>query len=224
MIEQYLDTLRRQLPGPWTARRELLRELGDGLRDAASVYQLSGMTRAEAERRAIEESGTAEELASHYRRTLAVIQGRRTATIYALSAPLSILAWSYVWADPGAAAVMGGEPQSDLASFCWALIDYMGAFSGAVAVGALVLLVLAVRRGWSYRPLVLVPALVGIAHVTVTMVASTIGNLESGGGVFGRVVTVSPLLAVLGLASILVACWQCSSSLRTIRATRLVPQ
>lgn len=221
MIEQYLESLRVRLPGPRLARRELLRELGDGLRDAASVYQMRGMSRQQAEHRAVAESGTPDELAPQYREALTVIQGRRTACVYAVSAPASILAWSYVWSDP-TAAMVASEGTSTLARFCWDLIDYAGYISSMVAAGVLLLLMLAARKGWPSRPFVLLPALVGMAHVCITMVASTIGNVVSGGGLFGKVVTVSPLLAALGAASILLACWQCGSSVRTILASRTV--
>lgn len=221
MIEQYLDSMRRQLPGPRAVRHELLRELGDGLRDAASVYQMQGMSRQQAERRAAEESGDPTELAPHYREALAVAQGRRTAALYALTTPASILAWSYVWADPDAQSYQQAGAQSPLAMICWKLIDYAGVIVGLAAVAGLLLLILANRRGRSCRAVMLLPAVAGIGHVTITMVCSTVGNLAAGGGLFGEVTRLSPLLTLLCVASVLTAVWQGSSSVRTIRMSRL---
>lgn len=218
MIDAYVQALRNRLPGPRGARRDLMRELTDGLRDTASVYQMNGMSRQDAERRAVEESGEPEQLVPQYRDALAVIQGRRTAMLYAVTAPGSILAWATVWSAPGARETQEHGTQPPLAMLCWQLIDYAGLASGLVAVCTLGLLVLGGRRGWPNRPLILLPALAGAFHVLVTLVCSTLGNLVAGGGVVSDVAPVSPLLGALGGASILVGVWQGSSSWRAVRA------
>lgn len=77
MIDEYLHRLDRALTGPARLRADLLAEARDGLSDAAQAYRGTGLTAAEAERRAVAEFGSVPEIAAAYQVELAARATRR---------------------------------------------------------------------------------------------------------------------------------------------------
>lgn len=92
-----VDDLRARLRGPAGVRRGLLREVEDGLRDAAEAYERAGLPPAEAARRAADEFGDPAELAPLYQAELDASRGRRAALLIALAYPTLTLAWDALW-------------------------------------------------------------------------------------------------------------------------------
>ena len=100
MIEGYVAMLDRRLRGAGELKTELLTEVRHGLGDAAEAYRAAGVPAGEAERRAVREFGSVDELAPDLQRELALAQGRRTARLFALTMPLcvtlSTMGWAYL--------------------------------------------------------------------------------------------------------------------------------
>jgi len=80
-IDAYVAELDGALRGPRRAKADLLAEARDSLVDAAEAYDRRGVGRAVAERRAVREFGTVDEIAPEYQTELALAQGRRTALL-----------------------------------------------------------------------------------------------------------------------------------------------
>lgn len=76
MIEAYLADLRRELGGPLLLRAGMLREVRDGLNDAAQAYRAAGLSPHEAERAAVDEFGPADLVGGELRAELAASTGR----------------------------------------------------------------------------------------------------------------------------------------------------
>jgi hypothetical protein len=77
----YLAALDRSLGGPSRVRRGLLREVGDHLEDATDAYRGAGYEQPEAERRAVADFGTIDQVLPGFRVTVAVASARRTALL-----------------------------------------------------------------------------------------------------------------------------------------------
>ncbi|GAA0264444.1 permease prefix domain 1-containing protein [Cryptosporangium japonicum] len=92
-----VDDLRARLRGPRGVRRELLREVEDGLRDAAEAYENAGLPPADAARKAADEFGDPAALAPLYQAELDASRGRRAALLIALAYPTLTLAWDALW-------------------------------------------------------------------------------------------------------------------------------
>jgi hypothetical protein len=96
-ITSYVHAVRRSLYGPRRARIDLLEELTDGLRDAAEAHRKAGLTRVDAERRAVAESGSVSDVAAAIQPELVARQGKRTAMLLALGMPGLVLLWDVPW-------------------------------------------------------------------------------------------------------------------------------
>lgn len=71
LIDDYLRRLGRRLPGPRRCRADLLTEVRHSLLDASAAYRASGLSPTEAQRRAVHEFGTVEQLSAGYQAELA---------------------------------------------------------------------------------------------------------------------------------------------------------
>lgn len=215
VIDTYVHTLERLLPGPRGPRAEMLRELADGLHDAASAHESAGLSRAEAERRAVEESGAPDELAPDYREVLVAAQGKRTARLFALGSLASLAAWNLVWRLPG---TDDGSP-SPLVVWVFRLIDYATYASAGVALLALGLLTLAARTRWSARRIVSAQATLGTASVLAVLVCCVGGNLLNV-VLTQDVPRLPPVVWFLGAGSVALLVWQLLSARRSRRTSR----
>jgi hypothetical protein len=94
LIDAYLAEITAALPGPASARNDIVAELGSGLLDAAGVYRRSGLPPAAATAAAISEFGDPREIAAAFRPELAASQARRVALSLAGTGPLVGLLWA----------------------------------------------------------------------------------------------------------------------------------
>lgn len=141
-IDGYAAGLAAALRGPRRVRDDLVAEARDSLTDAAEAYLSAGMTSRDAQRRAIAEFGSYQEIVPDYQAELAVAQGRRTAMLIALALPTLYLLAPLMWRHspwPGAHPMSSGYLR--LASS----FDYLSLAGGLVA--AVVLL----GFGWGSR-------------------------------------------------------------------------
>ncbi|MEV4895479.1 permease prefix domain 1-containing protein [Nonomuraea sp. NPDC055795] len=97
LIDDYVTDLGRALYGPTGPRRDMVVEARDSLVDTADAYEADGLAREEAERLAVQEFGSVEEIAPEYQSELTACAGRRLAGLLFVSVPLTALAWSMIW-------------------------------------------------------------------------------------------------------------------------------
>ena len=94
--EAYVAALDRSLLGPRRVRRGLVQEARDHLDDASTSLSDAGYDRAEAERIAVADFGSLDQIVPAFQTTLAVASSRRTA--WMLFAVLSIQ--PFLWDGP----------------------------------------------------------------------------------------------------------------------------
>jgi hypothetical protein len=92
-IGSYLAEIAAGLPGPASARRDILAELGAGVADSADAYRRAGLNPAQAARSAIAEFGSPDRVAAGFRTELAAAQARRTALTLMIIGPLTGFLW-----------------------------------------------------------------------------------------------------------------------------------
>lgn len=92
-VTPYLAELDAALAGPSRVRRDLLREARDHLTDATDAYLRAGYDPAEAERQAVADFGTVDEIAPAFQTTLAVAGGRRTSWLLLAVLLIQPLVW-----------------------------------------------------------------------------------------------------------------------------------
>lgn len=142
-IDEYVVALQQELRGPWYARRSILRELRDGLIDAADAYSTAGAPRSDAERQAIDELGRPADVAMAFREELAANTGRQTAWLLLTFTAATFAAANLAWREDSAEFATTYVPTA-YAVLAQA-IDLLGA---ATLVGA----VLAVAAfGWAAK-------------------------------------------------------------------------
>lgn len=96
-IDDYLRGLGARLHGPGRLRRDLLAEARDSLQDAAGAYLDGGLAPRAAQRRAVAEFGTADELAPAYQAEIAATTARTLALRIVLVTALQISAADLMW-------------------------------------------------------------------------------------------------------------------------------
>ncbi len=131
--EAYVAALDQSLVGPRRVRRGLVQEARDHLDDASTSLSDAGYDRAEAERIAVADFGSLDQIVPAFQTTLAVAASRRTA--WMLFAVLAIQ--PFLWDGP--LGPDNGPPPDGLA---FAILDHAVEWGGgAMIVAALALLV-----------------------------------------------------------------------------------
>ncbi|WP_037969778.1 permease prefix domain 1-containing protein [Streptosporangium amethystogenes] len=97
VIDDYVTGLGHALRGPRGPRLDMITEARDSLLDTAEALEGDGLEREEAERAAVEEFGTIEEIAPGYQEELSIAAGRRLAVVLFLTVPLTTAMWSLIW-------------------------------------------------------------------------------------------------------------------------------
>ncbi|WP_216853481.1 permease prefix domain 1-containing protein [Phytoactinopolyspora halotolerans] len=108
MIDRYVAALRRELRGPVLLRMSMVREVRDGLRDAADAHRDAGASPRAAERLAVQEFGPVEIVAAGLREELAASTGRYLLTVLATLGVAQIMLEQHTW---GAAAAAQDWPR-----------------------------------------------------------------------------------------------------------------
>lgn len=129
-IVSYLRGLDDALVGPARARRELVREVGDHLEDAVEAYGRAGYDRPAAERQAVADFGSLDEIVPAFQTTLAVAAARRTAWL--LFAVLAVQ--PFLWDGPIGLFATEADPGGVLYRILDVGVEWLGGLSFAVAV------------------------------------------------------------------------------------------
>lgn len=99
-IDEYLTALSKELRGPRRRKADLLAEARDHLIDATEAFEADGLERYDAEKHAVADFGSIEEVAPGYREELAISQSRRTAMMLLLALLIQPIVWqggAWVW-------------------------------------------------------------------------------------------------------------------------------
>lgn len=138
-IDDYVGELDRALTGPRGAKRDLVVEARDGLVDAADALEAGGLDRAEAERLAVAEFGSLDQVAPGYQAELAITAGRRLGLLLFVGIPVTVLMWSAIWRFyPVDRSAWTGQPASSATlSRALDVIQLLTALYGGLAVLAL---------------------------------------------------------------------------------------
>jgi hypothetical protein len=192
-IGVHVAALARAVRGPAAARRGLLREVRDGLHDAADAYRRAGIDAERAARLAVRDFGPVAELAPLYQDELAAGAARRTAVLVAAGVPAVMLAWSALWAS----GVASGSPASPAVAALAAVQDVGGVLATATAV---VLVALGFRRTASQRPVAVAAAVTAFATVAVCGGTAVAMNVAQSGQAWVRL-TAHPVSLLVYLGS-----------------------
>jgi hypothetical protein len=165
VIDETVAALRARMPR-WVARRGLLREIGDGLADAADAYRAAGLKPEDATARAVEDFGDLDRVAAEFADIALGRAGRRAALVLGPGYAVVLAAWLLVGR---AASAPLRTPGVDGVSHAF---TWLGAFALVIAAFTLVGLRRAGRRG---EPVGRWARLIGIAGLScgaLTLVAS----------------------------------------------------
>ncbi|SDU56206.1 permease prefix domain 1-containing protein [Jiangella alkaliphila] len=171
MIDQYVAQLRREVRGPLLPRRSMIRELRDGLRDAADAHRSDGAGAAEAERLAVEEFGPVQVVAAGLREELAAVAARYLAGLIAVLGSAQFALSTYTWTT--AAAAQGWPEPAPWYGLLSRAVDV----SSFAFIGLAALAVLALGRGARRLPtrrVVRVIAVVTLVDVVLHVVSGAV--------------------------------------------------
>lgn len=166
-VDAYVAELAHAVHGPGRVRRSILREVHDGLTDAAEAHESGGLTPAAAQAQAVAEFGTVDELAELYQAELTVRRGRATALFVALVFPGMVLGWALMWR---AGVSWGPVPDDEVLHTMRSLSDILDSTALAAAGLAAVLFGLTFVRAIPAR-------LITVASGAV----AGVGSLTTGG-------------------------------------------
>lgn len=204
MIDAYLAVLRRELRGPVFVRLSMLREVRDGLHDAASAHRDGGASRAEAERLAVEEFGPPDGVVAGLREELAAAAGRYLAAVAIVLGTTQFALAHHTWQT---AAIEQGWPRPTPAYGMFAqAVD----IANVVVLIALAVSVLVLGRGGRYLPTRRVVRIMGIGvlvSVFADVVVGTLLNAMAPQGITMWKGPELPLLLALSVVSVFWTAW-----------------
>jgi hypothetical protein len=211
-VEAHVAQLERALHGPAKARRGVVREVRDGLTDAADAYRRGGLDPHRAAHLAVRDFGRVADVAPLYQDELAAGQGRRTAQLLAVAVPGLILGW-----DTLVSAGFSAGPHP--APTVTVLARVLDVASIVIAGTALVLVALTFRRTRSPRRVAAAAAVATIGTVLLSAGSSVAMNVLNAEQVWARI-SAQPAWALAYLVSATVLALLNRSAVRTFRALR----
>jgi len=136
--DAYVTALDAALIGPARVRRGLVQEARDHLDDASTALSDAGYDRAEAERIAVTDFGSLDQIVPAFQTTLAVAASRRTA--WMLFAALAIQ--PFLWDGP-----LGHDDRAAPDGLLFAILDHLVEWGGGAMILASVVLLAATGVG-----------------------------------------------------------------------------
>jgi hypothetical protein len=213
-VAAHVAELDRVLRGATKDRRSIVREVREGLHDAAEAYRHAGMDPREAARRAVREFGPVADVAPLYQDELAADQGRRTALLLAAGLPALSMGWDLLWR-----VGIDWGPERPTLALVKALASVQDTASVAVAATALLLVALTFRRTRSPRGVAAAAAASALAAVVVCGGAA-VGMSVANGADTLRMVGSQAVGALAYLVSLTMLVLINRSALRTLRTLR----
>lgn len=168
-IDRYVAELGRALRGSAAHRRDILREVRDGLQDAAAAHEEAGLDPPEARRQAVGEFGAVREIAPGLQAELNFAQGRRTGWLLSFLVILQSLIAQFGWRHD-ADAVGPGVSLGDGYLLLARAMDWFQLGTVSVGIAAIVLF------GWGGRRIPVGSRLVSAVggFVVVALVAKSV--------------------------------------------------
>jgi hypothetical protein len=133
-VDAFVAELAHAVHGPGRVRRSILREVHDGLTDAAEAHAAGGLDPVAAQEQAVAEFGTVDELAQLYQAELTVRRGRATALYVALVFPAMVLGWALMWTSGVSWGPMRSPAEQQAVHVLSSLVDTTSLVSAAAAV------------------------------------------------------------------------------------------
>jgi hypothetical protein len=210
-VAAHVAALARSLYGPSTLRRSMLREARDGLDDAVAAYRDAGVDPGRAAELAVRDFGPIAAIAPRYQDELAAGQGRRTALLLAVAFPALMLGWDLVWST--------GAAWGDATPTVRTLSVVQDASSVGIAVLALVLLVLGLRRTADPRRLVRATGRTALVAALLSGGTAVAMNVADPGDAWALLAT-RPAFAAAYLTSVVALALVGASARRAVRVAR----
>jgi hypothetical protein len=206
--DDVLGTLERSLRGPRRARADMIREVRDGLEDAAAAYRESGLDGREARRRAHADFGDPRDVAAGLQVELTARYGRRTAAGMALAFPALVLLWDSLWVVDTKAPRL-----SPVSAWLSRAIDALSLTCAVTCGVAVLLLWLGARRGVRVDVVTRGVGLLSLCALVGISASSVLMNVLSAGHkwIFGE-----RLVQGVLLTTVLVAVWMAVSAHRCL--------
>lgn len=153
-IVSYVAELERVLTGPHGLKKDLLAEARGSLEDAAETYRAEGAAPSAAERLAIQDFGTTEEVAPAYQRELAMAQSVRTAWWLLVFVAAQFIQAKMSWKSTG--AWQGHRPSDGylLFSHVWSWSQILIVVIAAVGAVSFGIGVRYIRMPWRLTPVI----------------------------------------------------------------------
>lgn len=212
MIADTVAALDRRLHGPARLRRDMLREVSEGLADAAEAYRTAGVHPRRADELAVRDFGPVAGIAAQLQGELAAAQARRVALLLAVTFPALLLGWDLAWSS---GVEWGHAAPPVLRVLAWT----QDVVSAAVAVAAAGLLLLGLRRTAAPRRVAAAVGVTALGSVVLTAALSLAMNLVQADDVW-TLVHDRPQFAVASLASVVAGIAITRMGVRTVRAAR----
>jgi hypothetical protein len=214
LVDQHIRLLDRSLSGPAGLKHRMLSEARDGLDDAVRDLREAGHAPLAAERAALAEFGTVDEVAPSFQAELAAsaarVLGLRVIAVFAVSAICSDLMWRGApWTGP--------QPPAGYLALS-AGVDWLGRLSVAAGLLGSVALWLATRYGRPVSPRLLRSATVALIAVLALVAGSGIALYGWSAELWTAALTWPPMIAG-GVAMTLAGTWIGRAAATTLRAT-----
>lgn len=191
-LTTYVADIEAGIPTGYRRRDSLLTELADGLTDSAEHYLALGISRPDAERRAVKDSGPAALVAHAITEHLATRHVGRTAAALLLTGPTIGLLWL-------AALTPGQTPDYLLTRYPPLIPVLVGAVASAVL--ALILIRRPTRpRGLSPRHLLAVACVAAAAGDIFILAAAGAHATQQPGGTLGPVTVLAATASIIRLS------------------------
>jgi hypothetical protein len=214
VVDQHVAELARALHGPARTRRSMLREVRDGLHDAAAAHRCCGLDPQQAAVRAVRDFGSVPEVAQAFQSELVARQGRWAALLLLVAFPGMTLGWDLLWQS--GSVTWHSQPAQPVSDVVVALARAQDTASLLVSVMAVILLAATFRPAVSARR---VAVLVGHTGAVGALFCASIGvvmNVAVGPGA-GDLIATNPFALPAYGVSALVCALVVRSAVRTLR-------
>ena len=213
VVDQHVAELARALRGPARARRSMLREVRDGLHDAAAAHRCWGLDPQQAAMRAVHDFGPVPEVAQAFQSELVARQGRWAALLLLVAFPGLTLGWDVLWRNGVAWHSSPAQPVSEVVVGLARVQDTASLLVSAMAV---VLLAATFHRAVPARRVALLVGHTGAVGALFCAGTSVVMNVAGGAGT-ARLIATNPFALPAYGVSALVCALVVRSAVRTLR-------
>jgi hypothetical protein len=219
-VDLHVAELARALRGPARTRLSMLREVRDGLHDAADAHRCCGLDPQQAAVRAVHDFGPVPEVAQAFQSELVARQGRWAALLLLVAFPGMTLGWDVLWRSGVAWHSRPAQPASEMVVALARVQDSASVIVSAIAV---VLLAATFHRAVSARRVAMLVGHTGAVGAIFCAGTGVVMNVAVGPGA-GELIATNPFALPAYGVSALVCALVVRSAVRTLRVacTRVV--